>query len=155
MKQRRYIAVLLLMAWSTAAVRAQTADDRHKRMPNDSLKSDYEQWLQHEPLPSPSRDTTGFRPLPPSALATRPAQLVPDRPKVNINIMTPAFKTEMQLAYQSHWLEEQRKAQQGGAMTISVGLPSLIGFVLGKVFPHRRSAKQREREKLQLVLDNY
>ena len=69
--------------------------------------------------------------------------------------MTPKLRTDMQLAYQSHWLEEQRKAQQGGAMTIGVSPLSLIALVIDKILPKRKSKKQRQREKLQQILDNY
>ena len=61
----------------------------------------------------------------------------------------------MQLAYQSHWLDEQRKSQTGGAMTIGVNPLHLLGYLLHKLFPDRKSKKQREREKLQRILDNY
>ena len=80
---------------------------------------------------------------------------MPERPQVNINIITPALRTDMRLAYQSHWLEEQRKEQQAGAMTIGVNPISLIGCLISKLFPHRKSKKQREREKLKQILDNY
>lgn len=77
------------------------------------------------------------------------------RPPISINIMTPELRNDMRLAYHSHWLEEQRKAQIGGAMTIGFNPLSLLGIVLHKVFPKRKSKKQRERERLQEILDNY
>ena len=61
----------------------------------------------------------------------------------------------MQLAAQSHWLEEQRKAQIGGAMTIGVNPISLIGWIVSKILPKRKSKKQRQKERLKQVLDNY
>lgn len=61
----------------------------------------------------------------------------------------------MQLAYQSHWLEEQRKAQIGGAMTIGVNPLSLIAWAVKKIFPRRKSKKRRQREKLKQIIDNY
>ena len=69
--------------------------------------------------------------------------------------MTPQLRTEMQLAYHSHWLEEQHKMQEGGAMTIGINPLHVLGYVLQKLFPNRKSKKQREREKLQRILDNY
>ena len=84
-----------------------------------------------------------------------PEKLSPSRPPISVVIMTPKLRTEMQLAYQSHWLEEQRKSQKGGAMTAGINPLSLVAWVVSKIIPHRKSKKQRQREKLQQVLDNY
>ena len=75
--------------------------------------------------------------------------------RVSINIMTPELRQDMRLAYQSHFLEQQRKEQIGGAMTIGFNPLSLIAIVVKKLFPRHKSKKQREREKLQQLLDNY
>lgn len=153
MSHSSYI-LLLLLALATPVVRAQTNDD-NRRVHPDSTKTDYEEWLHNEPQESPMHDSTVIQPLPPSLPNVRPEKLMPNHPKVSISIMTPALKTDMQLAYQSHWLEEQRKAQQGGAMMVGVSPMAIVGYVLSKLFPHRKSKKEREREKLQRVLDNY
>lgn len=153
MSRSPYI-LLLLLALATPVVRAQTDDDKRRLRP-DSTKTDYEEWLRNEPQESPMHDSIALRPLPPSLPRARAEQLMPSRTKVSIPIMTPALKTDMQLAYQSHWLEEQRKEQQGGAMMVGVSPMAIIGYVLSKLFPHRKSKKEREREKLQRILDNY
>ena len=69
--------------------------------------------------------------------------------------MTPALRQDMRLAYQSHWLEEERKAQKGGAMTMGINPISLVAWVVHKMFPKHKSKKQRQREQLQQILDNY
>lgn len=149
-----YIASCILFSVS-AACHAQVSDGDKRRLRADSLKSDYEEWLLGEPKRASLRDSQALAPLPPQTPVVAPSELVAPHPQVSIPIMTPALRTDMQLAFQSHWLEEQRKAQQGGAMTIGVDLPSLIGFALRKIIPSRKSKKERQREKLKQILDNY
>ena len=154
MDYRRHIIMLSLITLALA-VRAQGHDDGRKHIEADSVKNDFEEWLRNEPLREVSHDSTLLRPLPPSMPIVHPRELQPKPPSVSINIMTPNMKTDAALAYQSHWLEEQRKAQQGGAVTIGVSPLAVIGYVLHKLFPKRKSKKQRERERLQQILDNY
>lgn len=145
-----------LALWGTATGGwAQTDDDRKSVQLPDSAKSDYEEWLRNEPPKAADRDSTFLQPLPPQIPIDNPRDLAKEHNPVSISIMTPALRNDMQLAYQSHWLEEQRKAQKGGAMTVGVNPIALIGWVLYKIFPHRKSRKQRERERLQQILDNY
>ena len=40
-------------------------------------------------------------------------------------------------------------------MTIGVNPLSLIAIVIDKILPKRKSKKQRQREQLQQILDNY
>lgn len=147
-----YIVTVLLLTTQPAAAQS---DDTRRRLSADSLKNNFEEWLRNEPLRSAPRDSQAVAPLPPTLPVVAPRDLVPKQPQVSINIMTPAFRTEMQLAYQSGQLERMRKEQQGGAMMIGVNPLSILGYVLSKVLPHRKSKKEREREKLKLVLDNY
>ena len=166
---RLYIITISLLILATS-VRAQdverkkqiVTDDKPdadvKQMQKaDSLKKDFEEWLRNEPLQPEYHDSISIRPLPPSKLIASPMELTSSQPKVSIPIITPALLTDMRLAYNSHWLEEQRKAQQGGAMTIGVSFNPLtvIGYVIRKIFPKHKSRKQRERERLQHILDNY
>lgn len=161
MDYRRYIIMLSLLTLALT-VRAQVGEDkttvntRHQQphVP-DSVKNDYEEWLQNEPLPPEREESRTISPLPPSMPLADPRKLKSNQPSVSIVIMTPALRTEMELAYQSHFLEEQQKSQVGGAITIGINPLSLIRYVYHKLFPHRKSKKQREREKLQQILDNY
>ena len=161
MDYRRYIIIILLLTLAIS-VRAQVPEDKPTVITNrpqlhepDSVKSDYEEWLRNEPLRPEQNDTIAISPIPPSIPIDDPTKIKANHPPVSINIMTPKLRTEMQLAYQSHWLEEQRKSQTGGAMTIGVNPLHLLGYLLHKLFPDRKSKKQREREKLQRILDNY
>ena len=154
MDLRRYVIMLSLLTL-IMAVRAQVDEDKKRLQTPDSLKSDFEEWLRNEPLQPELHDTMSISPLPPSIPVTDPMKLKSKHPPISFTIMTPTLRTDMQLAYQSHWLEEQRKSQVGGAMTIGINPLSLIGYVLDKIFPTRKSRKQREREKLQQILDNY
>ena len=155
MNHSPYILPSLLLIFASLTVRAQVPDDRRQHMPPDTLRSDFEEWLHNEPPQSAPHDSLTLRPLPPSMALAHPERLMPQHPKVSVVIMTPQLRTDMQLAYQSHWLAEQRKEQQNGAMMIGVNPLSLIGYALSKILPNRKSKKQREREKLQRVLDNY
>lgn len=154
MDYRRYLLILLLLALATM-VRAQSVEDRKRMHVPDSAKNDFEEWLRNEPIRPELHDSTAISPVVPSTMRADPSKLKPKQPPVSINIMTPELRTDMRLAYHSHWLEEQRKAQQGGAMTIGVNPLSLIAIVIHKLFPKHKSKKQRERERLQQILDNY
>lgn len=154
MDYRRYLLILLLLALATM-VRAQSVEDRKRMHVPDSAKNDFDEWLRNEPIRPELHDSTAISPVVPSAMRADPSKLKPKQPPVSINIMTPEMRTDMRLAYHSHWLEEQRKAQQGGAMTIGVNPLSLIAIVIHKLFPKHKSKKQRERERLQQILDNY
>lgn len=154
MDYRRYLLILLLLALATM-VRAQSVEDRKRMHVPDSAKNDFDEWLRNEPIRPELHDSTAISPVVPSTMRADPSKLKPKQPPVSINIMTPELRTDMRLAYHSHWLEEQRKAQQGGAMTIGVNPLSLIAIVIHKLFPKHKSKKQRERERLQQILDNY
>ena len=154
MDYRRYLLILLLLALAVT-VRAQGVEDRKRMHVPDSAKNDFDEWLRNEPLRPELHDSTAISPIEPSAMREAPSKLKPKQPPVSINIMTPELRTDMRLAYHSHWLEEQRKAQQGGAMTIGVNPLNLIAIVIHKLFPKHKSKKQRERERLQQILDNY
>lgn len=154
MDYRRYLLILLLLALATM-VRAQGVEDKKRIHVPDSAKNDFEEWLRNEPIRPELHDSTAISPVVPSTMRADPSKLKPKQPPVSINIMTPELRTDMRLAYHSHWLEEQRKAQQGGAMTIGVNPLSLIAIVIHKLFPKHKSKKQRERERLQQILDNY
>ena len=154
MDYRRYVIMLSMLALAMM-VRAQVEEDVKRLHVPDSTKDDYEEWLRNEPLKPELHDSSALRPIPPSIMRLDPSKIKPKHPPISINIMTPKLRTDMQLAYQSHWLEEQRKAQQGGAMTIGVSPLSLIALVIDKILPKRKSKKQRQREKLQQILDNY
>ena len=147
-------------------VRAQDVENRKRILLPDSAKNasphadqksenDFEEWLRNEPIRPKLHDSTAISPVVPSTMRADPSKLKPKQPPISINIMTPELRTDMRLAYHSHWLEEQRKAQQGGAMTIGVNPLNLIAIVIHKLFPKHKSKKQRERERLQQILDNY
>jgi hypothetical protein len=154
MDYRRCI-FLLFMLTLAMAVRAQSIEDRKHILQPDSAKNDFEEWLRNEPMRPGLHDSTAISPIEPSELKLDPEKIKPKQPPISINIMTPALRNDMRLAYHSHWLEEQRKAQQGGAMTIGINPLSLIAVVIHKLFPKHKSKKQRERERLQQILDNY
>ena len=145
--------VLNLMATTTLA---QSTDDRRKTLAlPDSAKNDYEEWLRNEPLKKAPQDSSVLRPMISGNILIDPKELMPKRPQVSVEIMTPKLRNDMQLAAQSHWLEEQRKAQIGGAMTIGVNPLCLLGWIVEKIMPKRKSKKQRQKERLKQVLDNY
>ena len=147
-------------------VRAQCLEGQSKQLKSDSVKSDYEEWLRNEPLRQESAKPLAphidskmlTRPLPPSTAIIDPRLLQPKHHPISVVIKTPKLKTDMQLAYQSHWLEEQRKGQQGGAMTIGFNPLGLLCMTIERLFPdwaNRKSKKERQREQLKQVLEKY
>ena len=162
---RRHLMILSLLTLAIM-VRAQDVENRKRILLPDSAKNasphadqksenDFEEWLRNEPIRPELHDSSAIRPIEPSMMRVDPSKIKPKQPAISINIMTPELRTDMQLAYQSHWLEEQRKDQKGGAMTIGVNPLSLIAIVIHKLFPKHKSKKQRQREQLKQILDNY
>ena len=165
MDYRRYVIMLSLLALAIM-VRAQDVENRKRIHVPDSAKNatphsdqksenDFEEWLRNEPIRPELHDSSAISPIEPSTMRLDPSKIKPTHPPVSINIITPELRNDMRLAYHSHWLDEQRKAQQGGAMTIGVNPLSLIALVIHKLFPKHKSKKQRQREQLQQILDNY
>ena len=165
MDYRRYVIMLSLLALAMM-VRAQDVENKKRIHVPDSAKkatphsdqkseNDFDEWLRNEPIRPELHDSSAISPIEPSTMRLDPSKIKPTHPPVSINIITPELRNDMRLAYQSHWLEEQRKAQKGGAMTIGVSPLSLIALVIHKLFPKHKSKKQRQREQLQQILDNY
>ena len=155
MVKRRILFITLFLSLIATMAGAQVRDDVGKQTLPDSVNNDYEEWLRNEPPRPAPHDSTTLRPLPPRMGMPEPRDLAPKNATISVVIMTPQLRNDMQLAYQSHWLEEQRKAQVGGAMTIGVNPLSLITWAVRKIFPHRKSKKQRQRDKLKQIIDNY
>lgn len=162
MPDSRYIAALCLLTL-TVVVRAQTSTDDPTR---DALRDstitsatrEFQEWLLHQPKQSTEHDSTlHVHPLSPKAAIVSPQQLLPKHQSISpdLQIITPAVRQDMRLAYQSHWLEEQRKSQQAGAMMIGVDPIALAVRIIFSLLPKRKSKKERQREQLQRVLDNY
>ena len=162
---RRHLMILSLLTLAIM-VRAQDVENRKRILLPDSAKNasphadqksenDFEEWLRNEPIRPELHDSSAIRPIEPSMMRVDPSKIKPKQPAISINIMTPELRTDMRLAYHSHWLEEQRKEQKGGAMTIGVSPISLIALVIHKLFPKHKSKKQRQREQLKQILDNY
>ena len=162
---RRHLMILSLLTLAIM-VRAQDVENKKRIHVPDSAKNatphsdhssenDFEEWLRNEPIRPELHDSSAISPIEPSTMRLDPSKIKPTHPAVSINIITPELRNDMRLAYQSHWLEEQRKQQQGGAMTIGVNPLSLAALIISKIFPHRKSKKERQREKMQQILDNY
>ena len=152
-----FINILFLSALAVM-VRAQSFEEKAKALKTDSLKADFEEWLRNEPLRPETSKELFTQPLPPTTAIISPQLLQPKHPPISCVIMTPKLRTDMQLAYQSHWLEEQRKAQQGGAMMVGINPLCLISVGISYLFPHlgnKKSKKQLQREHLKQVLEHY
>jgi hypothetical protein len=153
---KRWLYMLwLLLTVTCQAGWAQATDSKKSVLRPDSVNNDYEEWLRNEPPKPKLRDSSILQPLLPRLPDLNPHKEKADTPSISINVITPALRNDMRLAYHSHWLEEQRKAQQGGAMTIGLNPIALIGWAVRKIFPKHKSKKQRQREQLQQILDNY
>ena len=143
------IQAIVLTGW------AQTTDKGKSIHLPDSAKRDFEEWLRHAPPQAIVRDSSILQPLPPELPIADRQKQTQEHPQISINIMTPTLRQNMRLDYQSHWLEEQRKDQKGGAMMIGASPLSFLAWAVHKIFPKRKTKKQRHREQLQQILDNY
>jgi hypothetical protein len=154
----RFFVLIICLFALAVMVKAQVSNDKKQVSMPDSVKSpvtDYEEWLRNEPMKPDLNDSSALEPMDPSLDLQHPRDQIDNHPPLQLNIMTPRLRQDMRLAYQSHWLEEQRKEQVGGAMTIGLPILPLIALAVKKIFPKHKSKKERQREKLQQVLDNY
>ena len=155
----RFFALIFILLALAETAKAQVVEDNKRIQMPDTLHrhlDDYEEWLRNEPLKPEPVDSSILKPLPPELHRISPDKILAAKhPPLQIDVITPRVRQDMRLAYQSHWLEEQRKQQLGGAMTIGVNPLSLAALIISKIFPHRKSKKERQREKMQQILDNY
>ena len=156
---RFFVLIICLLALAVM-VKAQVSSDEKKVSIPDSVKSpaaDFEEWLRNEPLKSTRRDSSILQPVPPQLNNLSPKAMMPQQKPVQVVIMTPKLRQDMILCYQGHMLEERKKQfrQEGGVMTGSINPLSLAALLISKLLPNRKSKKERQREKLQQILDNY
>ena len=102
----RFLVFSILLYLSSISVYAQVSKNDKKIGILDSVKSDYEEWLRNEPQKSAQHDSSSIDPMQSRLPIISPEKLSPRHPPISVVIMTPKLQTEMQLAYQSHWLEE-------------------------------------------------
>lgn len=152
--------ILLLLTLSAMTARAQEVRDDKKIARPDSIDRDYEEWLRNEPIRPQNSDSNILQPMPPSDLGiTDPLKAEPNHPKVSpdLVIMNDKMRTDMQLAYQSGWLERERQAQKGsmpmvGINPVNVAVMVIKRLIFGK---NHKSKKQRRREQMQRILEEY
>ena len=156
----RFFVLIICLFALAVMVKAQVSSDEKKVSIPDSVKSpvdDFEEWLRNEPLKSTRRDSSILQPVPPQLNDLSPKAMIPQQKPVQVVIMTPKLRQDMILCYQGHMLEERKKQfyQEGGVMAGSVNPLSLAALLISKLLPNRKSKKERQREKLQQILDNY
>ena len=156
----RFFVLIICLFALAVMVKAQVSSDEKEVSIPDSVKSpadDFEEWLRNEPLKSTRRDSSILQPVPPQLNNLSPKAMIPQQKPVQVVIMTPKLRQDMILCYQGHMLEERKKQfrQEGGVMTGSVNPLSLAVLLISKLLPNRKSKKERQREKLQQILDNY
>ena len=156
----RFFVLIICLFALAVMVKAQVSSDEKQVSIPDSVKSpaaDFEEWLRNEPLKSTRRDSSILQPVPPQLNNLSPKAMMPQQKPVQVVIMTPKLRQDMILCYQGHMLEERKKQfrQEGGVMTGSVNPLSLAALLISKLLPNRKSKKERQREKLQQILDNY
>lgn len=156
---RFFILIIYLCALAVMA-KAQVSDDKKQISVPDTLKnpsSDYEEWLRNEPMKTSLHDSSILQPIPPQLNNLSPKAMMPQQKPVQVVIMTPKLRQDMILCYQGHMQEERKKQfyQEGGVMAGSVNPLSLAALLISKLLPNRKSKKERQREKLQQILDNY
>ena len=156
---RFFILIICLLALAVMA-KAQVSHDKKQISMPDTLKSpadDYEEWLRNEPLKPDLHDSSALQPVAPQLNHLSPKANIQQQKPVQVVIMTPKLRQDMILCYQGHMLEEKKKQfhQEGGVMTGSINPLSLAALLISKLFPNRKSKKERQREKLQQIWDNY
>lgn len=156
---RFFVLIVFLLALAVMA-KAQVSDDKKQIELPDTLKSaakDYEEWLRNEPLKPERNDSSVLQPIAPERSILSPQANISQQKPVQIPIMTPKLRQDMILCYQGHMQEERQKQfkQEGGVMVGSINPLSLAALLISKLLPNRKSKKEREREKLRQVLDNY
>ena len=156
----RFFILMICLSALAAMAKAQVSTDKKEVSVPDSVKSpaaDFEEWLRNEPLKSARRDSSVLQPIPPQLNNLSPKAMMPQQKPVQVVIMTPKLRQDMILCYQGHMLEERKKQfrQEGGVMAGSVNPLSLVALLVSKLLPSRKSKKERQREKLQQILDNY
>ena len=156
----RFFVLIICLSALAVMAKAQVSNDKKQINMPDTLKSpadDYEEWLRNEPMRPDLHDSSALQPIPPQLNHLSPKANIQQQKPVQVVIMTPKLRQDMILCYQGHMLEEKKKQfhQEGGVMTGSINPLSLAALLLHKLFPNRKSKKERQREKLQQVLDNY
>ena len=156
---RFFVLIICLFALAVMG-KAQGSSDKKKVSIPDSVKSpaaDFEEWLRNEPMKTSLHDSSILQPIPPQLNNLSPKAMMPQQKPVQVVIMTPKLRQDMILCYQGHMLEERKKQfrQEGGVMTGSINPLSLAALLISKLLPNRKSKKERQREKLQQILDNY
>ena len=156
----RFFVLIICLFALAVMVKAQVSSDEKKVSIPDSVKSpaaDFEEWLRNEPMKTSPHDSSVLQPIPPQLNNLSPKAMMPQQKPVQVVIMTPKLRQDMILCYQGHMLEERKKQfrQEGGVMTGSVNPLSLAALLISKLLPNRKSKKERQREKLQQILDNY
>ena len=156
----RFFVLIICLFALAVMVKAQVSSDEKKVSIPDSIKSpadDFEEWLRNEPLKPTRRDSSILQPVHPQLKSLSPKAMMPQQKPVQVVIMTPKLRQDMILCYQGHMQEERKKQfrQEGGVMVSSVNPLSLAALLISKLLPNRKSKKERQREKLQQVLDNY
>lgn len=156
----RFFVLIICLFALAVMVKAQVSSDKKKVSIPDSVKSpaaDFEEWLRNEPMKTSLHDSSILQPIPPQLNNLSPKAMMPQQKPVQVVIMTPKLRQDMILCYQGHMLEERKKQfrQEGGVMTGSINPLSLAALLISKLLPNRKSKKERQREKLQQILDNY
>ena len=125
-----------------------------------SIQRDMEEWLSKMPTTVAPNQNDILAPIEPecltkAALKDSPNFVEPDWK--GIMTMPKCAEQNAQLERWGKWLTRQRQEQVGGAMTIgvgvSVGIQDVISYVLKKL--KIKSKRQKRREKLQKILEEY
>ena len=156
----RFFVLIIYLFALTVMAKAQVSDDKKQIQMPDTIKSaadDYEEWLRNEPLKPDLHDSSALQPIAPERSALSPKPKIEPQKPIQVVIMTPKLRQDMILCYQGHMQEERKKQfyQEGGVMMGSINPLSLAALLIGKLLPNRKTKKERQREKLKQVLDNY
>ena len=164
-----YHALLFLLLPMTAVaqdIRREQEVTVHTELPDTSnysdpsIRQDMEEWLSKMPTVIAPNESHILDPIEPDflgkmALKDKPNFLEPDWEGIMITSKT--AETNHQLEHWGKWLAGQSQVQAGGAMTIGIDLGTIIQPALKKLLKklNIKSKRQRQREKLEKILEEY
>ena len=167
MMDRKMLMVVLCSLLMPLAGAAQVVNDERRIdiAPADRDSTDFsdpeirenmEKWLNEMPTTVARHPNNILEPVEPEFLSKVGLKDEPTFPKIDWEGMmreSESARINGELGIQGGWWRRQQQEQAGGAMTIGVTIPIPIGLLLKKILGP--SKKQKRRERLQKILDEY
>lgn len=131
------------------------ADNDSTLFSDPDIQQNVEQWLLEMPTTIARNPESLLDPVEPDFLSKAGLKDEPNYPTIDwkgLMCESKIAKTNFQLGKMGQWWQAQKQVQAGGAMTVGVSVSVSLGTILKKIFGNK---KQKRREKLQQILDEY